>query len=207
VGNRSSGEDSYLTASSEVQNILQIPDKGEFAHVVYATQTSFRGALCLHLVYDSSWRFCIEGANQSDSRDEKYSGRIAWTPKSQDEYVFSYINQKGEKGVPLYAGPNLNATFSSSSYRRWPYWNKDSYYSVHWLVDVRHKIPGVAANKQKQKITAEARRRGGKRGENEGVSKEISCPSWRGSVLQLVQCLLTNELINMSRNLTRIGER
>jgi iron complex outermembrane recepter protein len=68
--------------------------------------------------------------NQSDSRDEKYSGRVAWTPRGQDQYVFSYINQKGEKGVPLYAGPNLNATFSSSSYRRWPYWNKNSYYFI-----------------------------------------------------------------------------
>jgi iron complex outermembrane receptor protein len=67
---------------------------------------------------------------QSDARDEKFSGRIAWTPKGQDEYVFSYINQKGEKGVPLYAGSNLNATFSSSSYRRWPYWNKNSYYLI-----------------------------------------------------------------------------
>jgi iron complex outermembrane receptor protein len=66
----------------------------------------------------------------SDSRDEKYSGRIAWTPKGQDEYVFSYINQKGEKGVPLYAGTNASATFSSSSFRRWPYWNKNSYYFI-----------------------------------------------------------------------------
>jgi iron complex outermembrane recepter protein len=65
--------------------------------------------------------------NQSDSRDEKYSGRIAWTPKAQDEYVFSYINQKGEKGNPLYAGPNLSA---SNRYWRWPYWNKNSYYAL-----------------------------------------------------------------------------
>ena len=65
---------------------------------------------------------------ETDSRDQKYSGRIAWTPKGQDQYVFSYINQKGEKGVPLYAGTNPNATFSSSSFRRWPYWNKNSYY-------------------------------------------------------------------------------
>ena len=65
--------------------------------------------------------------NQSDSRDEKYSGRIAWTPKGQDQYVFSYINQKGEKSVPLYAGPNLNAT---NRYWKWPYWNKNSYYVI-----------------------------------------------------------------------------
>jgi iron complex outermembrane receptor protein len=66
--------------------------------------------------------------NNSDSRDQKYNGRFAWTPKGQDEYVFSYINQKGQKGVPLYAGPNSAATFSSSAYRRWPYWNKTGYY-------------------------------------------------------------------------------
>jgi iron complex outermembrane receptor protein len=65
--------------------------------------------------------------NQSDSRDEKYSGRIAWTPKGEDQYVFSYINQKGEKSVPLYAGPNLNAT---NRYWKWPYWNKNSYYLI-----------------------------------------------------------------------------
>jgi iron complex outermembrane receptor protein len=66
--------------------------------------------------------------NQSYSRDEKYSGRAAWTPKGQDEYVFSYVNQKGEKGVPLYAGPNSNATFRN--FWKWPYWNKTSYYFI-----------------------------------------------------------------------------
>jgi iron complex outermembrane receptor protein len=65
---------------------------------------------------------------QSDSRDEKYNGRIAWTPKGHDQYVFSFTNQKGDKGVPLYAGPNSGATFGSAAYRRWPYWNNTSYY-------------------------------------------------------------------------------
>jgi iron complex outermembrane recepter protein len=65
--------------------------------------------------------------NQSDSRDEKYSGRIGFTPKGQDQYVFSYLNQKGEKSVPLYAGPNLNA---SNRYWKWPYWNKNGYYFI-----------------------------------------------------------------------------
>jgi iron complex outermembrane receptor protein len=65
---------------------------------------------------------------QSDSRDQKYNGRIAWTPKGQNQYVFSYTNQKGEKGVPLYAGPNSNATLGGTAYRRWPYWNNTSYY-------------------------------------------------------------------------------
>jgi iron complex outermembrane recepter protein len=65
--------------------------------------------------------------NLSDSRDEKYSARIAWTPKSADQYIFSYTNQKGEKGQPLYAGPNLNA---SLRYWTWPFWNKNSYYFI-----------------------------------------------------------------------------
>jgi iron complex outermembrane recepter protein len=59
--------------------------------------------------------------------DEKYSGRAAWTPRGQDEYVFSWVNQKGEKGVPLYSGPNTSAT---NRYWRWPYWNKNSYYVI-----------------------------------------------------------------------------
>jgi iron complex outermembrane recepter protein len=66
--------------------------------------------------------------NQSDFRDEKYSGRIAWTPSGQNEYVFSYINQKGEKGQPLYAGPNPSP--SGLKYWRWPSWNKNSYYFI-----------------------------------------------------------------------------
>jgi iron complex outermembrane receptor protein len=40
--------------------------------------------------------------NHSNSRDEKVAGRFGWTPKTGDEYVFSYSNQKGTKGVPLY---------------------------------------------------------------------------------------------------------
>jgi iron complex outermembrane receptor protein len=63
--------------------------------------------------------------NQSDTRDAKYNGRVAFTPKGRDQYVFSYINQKGKKGTPLYVGPNLDAF---NRYWKWPYWNKYSYY-------------------------------------------------------------------------------
>ena len=66
----------------------------------------------------------------SDSRDANYSGRFAWTPGGGDQYVFSYVNQKAQKGVPLYAGPNSAATFRPSDYRRWPYWNKTAYYLI-----------------------------------------------------------------------------
>ncbi|MBN1567828.1 MAG: TonB-dependent receptor [Acidobacteria bacterium] len=63
--------------------------------------------------------------NESDTQDAKYAGRIAFTPRGRDQYVFTYINQKGVKSTPLYAGPNLDAF---NRYWRWPYWNKYSYY-------------------------------------------------------------------------------
>lgn len=63
---------------------------------------------------------------QSYFRDEKFGGRAGWTPRKGDEYVFSYTNQKGQKGVPLYAGANSAATFKN--FWKWPYWNKSSYY-------------------------------------------------------------------------------
>jgi iron complex outermembrane receptor protein len=66
----------------------------------------------------------------SDALDAKYTGRFAYTPRGTDQYVFSYINQKGEKGVPLYAGPNSAARFGPFSYRRWPFWNKTGYYLI-----------------------------------------------------------------------------
>jgi hypothetical protein len=37
---------------------------------------------------------------------------VAWTPRGDAEYVFSYITQKGEKSVPLYQGPNTAASFN-----------------------------------------------------------------------------------------------
>src|SRR5262249_40096913 len=32
----------------------------------------------------------------SYQRDERYKGRIAWNPRAEDSYVFSYTNQKGK---------------------------------------------------------------------------------------------------------------
>lgn len=64
--------------------------------------------------------------NQSDSRDERFGGRAGWTPRNGDAYVFSYSNQKGQKDVPLYQGPDLKATFRN--FWKWPYWDADGYY-------------------------------------------------------------------------------
>ncbi len=68
----------------------------------------------------------IDQENQSATRDEKWGGRLGWLPHGSDQYVFSYINQKGQKGVPLYQGSNADASFRN--FWEWPYWNKDSYY-------------------------------------------------------------------------------
>ena len=64
--------------------------------------------------------------NHSWSRDEKFSGRVGWTPRAGDEYVFSFINLKGQKGVPLYQGPNTAATYRN--FWAWPYWDMVNYY-------------------------------------------------------------------------------
>ncbi len=64
--------------------------------------------------------------NNSASRDEKWSGRIAWTPKGEDQYSFSFINQKGKKDGLNYIGPGT----TSDRYWEWPYWNKNGYYLI-----------------------------------------------------------------------------
>jgi len=70
-------------------------------------------------------------------RDERFRGRLGWTPNEQDSYVFSYSNQKGKAGDPPYSGtapvcPSGNGTVSfpcvTPKYWKWPYWNTDSYY-------------------------------------------------------------------------------
>jgi iron complex outermembrane receptor protein len=64
--------------------------------------------------------------NHSGTRDERFTGRIGWTPKGADEYVVSYINLKGKKGSPLYQGPDTGAAFRN--FWTWPYWDMDNYY-------------------------------------------------------------------------------
>ncbi len=73
----------------------------------------------------------------SYQRDERFSGRAAWTPRSQDQYVFSYYNQKGTEGDPPYSGSapvcptgNANVMYAcvTPKYWKWPFWNTDSYY-------------------------------------------------------------------------------
>jgi len=64
--------------------------------------------------------------NNSWSRDERFTGRVGWTPRRGDEYVLSWINLKGQKGVPLYQGADTGATFRN--FWEWPYWNMENFY-------------------------------------------------------------------------------
>jgi iron complex outermembrane receptor protein len=64
--------------------------------------------------------------NHSATQDSRYTGRIGWTPHGEDQYVFSYNTQKGQKGVPLYQGPNTAAAFNR--FWAWPFWDFNSYY-------------------------------------------------------------------------------
>lgn len=83
--------------------------------------------------------------NHSDLQTARYSGRIGWTPKGDDQYVFSYIHQRATSGIPLTPGNDpvaqsscagLNVPYSTSSssclgssaYRKWAWWEKNSYY-------------------------------------------------------------------------------
>ncbi len=63
--------------------------------------------------------------NNSYYTDKKLNLKVGYTPNETDEYAFSYINQKGEKGSPPYAGTSSS---ESAKYWQWPYWNKESYY-------------------------------------------------------------------------------
>ncbi|HWW87283.1 MAG TPA: TonB-dependent receptor, partial [Vicinamibacterales bacterium] len=86
----------------------------------------------------------VANAIQPDDRrvnsaqtDTRYRLRLAWTPRDQDQYVFSYSNQAGSAGVPPYSGsaplcPNGSAAISipcvTPKFWKWPFWNTDSYY-------------------------------------------------------------------------------
>jgi iron complex outermembrane recepter protein len=62
----------------------------------------------------------------SYQRDVRYSGRAGWTPRDQDQYVFTYTKQKGDYDSPAYSGNDTKN--NKVRYWQWPYWNRDSYY-------------------------------------------------------------------------------
>jgi iron complex outermembrane receptor protein len=69
--------------------------------------------------------------NNSYRSDQKISFKIGWTPSKNSEYTLGYINQKGEKGNPVYAGSDTkNSLFANPRFWQWPVWNKQSYYFI-----------------------------------------------------------------------------
>ena len=65
----------------------------------------------------------------SVQRDKKINLRLGLTPNETDEYAVTYVNQKGEKEQPAYAGryPKYN---QANRFWDWPIWDKQS---VYWL--------------------------------------------------------------------------
>jgi iron complex outermembrane recepter protein len=65
--------------------------------------------------------------DNSYRNDTKYNLKAGFTPNETDEYSFTYINQQGEKGNPVYTGKNPNGTIR---YWQWPDWDKFSEYFI-----------------------------------------------------------------------------
>jgi iron complex outermembrane recepter protein len=61
----------------------------------------------------------------SYQRDVRYNGRVGWTPRGRDQYVFTYSNQKADYASPPYSGTDAT---NKVNYWQWPVWNRDSYY-------------------------------------------------------------------------------
>lgn len=68
------------------------------------------------------------GYNRTNSyqRDVRYNGRAGWTPRSEDQYVFTYSTQKGDYAAPPYSG--ADTTNNKIKYWQYPFWNRESYY-------------------------------------------------------------------------------
>jgi len=60
----------------------------------------------------------------SKSDDKRGIVKIGFTPREDDEYVFTYIKQEGEKENPPYAG----TSDQKPKYWQWPEYDKESYY-------------------------------------------------------------------------------
>lgn len=61
--------------------------------------------------------------------DGKLSVKFGCTPNARHEYVLGYINQRGEKGNPPYAGDDTrNSQFTKPRYWQWPHWDKETVY-------------------------------------------------------------------------------
>jgi len=60
----------------------------------------------------------------SSANDKRGMVKVGFTPRANDEYSLTYINQDGEKDNPPYAG----SSSQKSRYWQWPQYDKESYY-------------------------------------------------------------------------------
>lgn len=60
----------------------------------------------------------------SDTQDKRGTVKLGFTPNESDEYVFTYINQTGDKNSAPYAGTSSQA----ARYWQWPDYDKESFY-------------------------------------------------------------------------------
>lgn len=70
-----------------------------------------------------------DGGNRENAyrNDRKYSLKAGFTPNATDEYTVSYVNQKGTKGTPPYAGTDSR---QNTRFWQWPNWDKESWYFI-----------------------------------------------------------------------------
>lgn len=67
--------------------------------------------------------------DNSYNNDIAVSGKVGFTPTSNQEYAVGYSYQHGTKGTPVYAGNDAaNALFKSPRYWKWPNWDTQSIY-------------------------------------------------------------------------------
>jgi iron complex outermembrane receptor protein len=89
-----------------------------------------------------------DALNNSYMHNAKYTGRFGWTPDSKSEYVFTYLNQKANSGIPVSAGNDpwdatncsnyalgkLTSPYScytsamGTPFRSWQFWDRTAYY-------------------------------------------------------------------------------
>ena len=65
--------------------------------------------------------------DNSVQRDKKISFKVGVTPNETDEYAITYVNQKGEKEQPMYAG-RYTAFSQKDRLWEWPRWDRESIY-------------------------------------------------------------------------------
>lgn len=65
--------------------------------------------------------------DDSVQRDKKISFKVGFTPNETDEYAITYVNQKGEKEQPMYAGRYTTFTQRDRLWE-WPRWDRESVY-------------------------------------------------------------------------------